>query len=142
MKLRISKITEQAKDRPSGYFEDVISRGTLDGDSLEISPEALAELRAIYRPPAAPLPLPVIDEPPLPSIWTMAASLGSAAISEITAHLSGTVPLDDIEIARRLAICRAPCQYYRVSDDRCSECGCIGNFKTRLRSQECPRGFW
>ena len=54
MRLRIAKIREQEKDRPAGYFEEVISRGIVDGDWLEISTEAHAELREKYRPPSPP----------------------------------------------------------------------------------------
>lgn len=53
MRLRIEKIREQAKDRPAGYFEDVIAHGIVDGDFLEISHEAHEELRLKYRPPTA-----------------------------------------------------------------------------------------
>jgi len=57
MMLRISKICDQAGDRPSGYLEDVLSSGTVDGDFLEISAEAHATLRTKYRPSVLSVPL-------------------------------------------------------------------------------------
>lgn len=53
MRLRLADIEAKAAERPAGYVEDVISRGVVDGDFLEISSDALSELRAIYRPPSS-----------------------------------------------------------------------------------------
>ena len=53
VRLRIAKLHEQAHDRPAGYVHDIISRGSIDGDFLEITPESLAALRAKYRPPVS-----------------------------------------------------------------------------------------
>ncbi len=50
MKLRIQTIEAAASDRPEGYLAAVLSRGTINGEWLDISSEALAELRGIYRP--------------------------------------------------------------------------------------------
>ena len=50
MKIKLSEIEKVAKDRPPGYVEHVISEGEIVGDYLEISSDALAKLRAIYRP--------------------------------------------------------------------------------------------
>jgi hypothetical protein len=55
--------------------------------------------------------------------------------------LRGDSAVSEEEISRRIAICEA-CEHFRHSDRRCSKCGCYSNFKTRLRSQECPIGKW
>lgn len=52
MRLRLTAIEAKASERPAGYVEAVLSRGVIDGEFLEISPEALAELRDTYRPQA------------------------------------------------------------------------------------------
>lgn len=135
MRLRLSALRETANDRPPGYYEEVISRGVVEGEWLEISSENLAALRAIYRPASKP-------EAALPSITTVALNAARAARAEVRARLNGTPPVEPAEIERRLAICKAPCEKWRSSDNRCSECGCFGNFKTRLRSQKCPLGKW
>lgn len=57
MKIRLSRIRETATDRPAGYTEDVISRGEVSGDWLEIPDSEIAILRTKYRPqPDAPAP--------------------------------------------------------------------------------------
>jgi len=130
MRLRISKLHEAANGRPLGYVEDALSRGTIYGDWLEISPEAMAELRAKYRP-----------DHPLPPITTMATSAASAVVAESRAVIHGVPPVTAEEKSRRMAIC-VDCSNFRESDSRCSLCGCYANFKTRLRSQGCPVGKW
>ena len=132
MKVSLSKLQETAKDRPPDYLDAVISKGRLDGEVLDISSEALAELRAIYRPAKV--------EPALASIGTTIQSAASAVVAEASARLRGVAAVDAEEIARRLAICTTPCEHYRPSDDRCALCTCFASFKTRLRSQTCPAG--
>ena len=70
MRLRISRIEAMASERPAGYVAAVLARGeVVDGEWLEISGEALAELREIYRParPTASAPAPAApQEPPRP----------------------------------------------------------------------------
>lgn len=39
----------KAKQRPAGYVEDVLSRGTVDGDSVTLSSDAYKELAEKYR---------------------------------------------------------------------------------------------
>lgn len=130
MKIRLAAIQETAAARPLGYFEEVVSRGIISGEWLEISPEAVAELRQKYRPPA------------LPSLRTMAGNAARAARAETSARLTGVHPLTPAEIERRLAICQAPCGQWRESDQRCAACGCYARFKVRLRSSQCPIGKW
>lgn len=58
MRLRITKIHDAAKDRPDGYVEEVLSRGVIDGEWLEISDEDLSDLRAKFRPKPVIQPTP------------------------------------------------------------------------------------
>lgn len=53
-----------AAHRPAGYYEDVVSRGKVVGDQLELSPEAYADLVAKYQQPAENWPA-----------WTLVVSL-------------------------------------------------------------------
>ena len=134
MRLRISKIEAMASERPAGYVAAVLARGQIEGEFLKISSEAMAELRAIYRPERT-------TEPSLPSIATMARNAARAAAAEASARTAGNPALPDEEIARRLSVCQA-CANWRGSDSRCSKCGCYTKFKTRLRSSSCPVGKW
>jgi len=80
-------------------------------------------------------------EPDLPPLATMAGNLAQAAFDETLARLSGTPQISETDINKRLSICSA-CERFRPSDQRCSICGCFLDFKTRLRSQDCPLGKW
>lgn len=134
MRLSIAKIEAMANERPPGYVAAVIGRGVVDGEWLEISSEALAQLRDIYRP-ARP-------EHDLPSVASMAWTAVQAAAAEVSARLRGMPALSAVQIERRTAICTAPCEHYRVAARRCSLCGCFANYKAKLRSQDCPAGKW
>lgn len=134
MRLRIAKIREQAADRPAGYVDAVLAAGSLDGDWLDLTPEAHAALREKYRPQAP-------SAPSLPSVPAMAARAARAAVAESAAILSGAPPVPEEESARRLAICES-CPEFRPADRRCAKCGCYMALKTRLRSQHCPAGKW
>jgi hypothetical protein len=150
MRLRIVKLHAQSHDRPEGYVDDVLSRGTIDGDFLEITADALGDLREKYRPPISAFSLPpsaFSPEPPLPSLPRMAANAAASAATETIARVFGASPITPEEAARRLAICdppapSEPCEHFRKSDRRCSQCGCWMDFKTTLRAMSCPVGKW
>jgi hypothetical protein len=74
MRLRIAKIEARSAERPAGYVEAVLSRGVIDGEWLEISPEALAELRATYRPASQPAPEPTRPRHGLGDLVAMVAT--------------------------------------------------------------------
>ena len=136
MRLRIAKISEQAKDRPAGYFEDVISRGFLDGEWLEISSDAMASLRETYRPPK--------PEPPLPSLPVMAVNVARAVGAEAVATFAGSPAIPKEEAGARFVICQSCTDWFRPSDERCAHpaCGCYLRTKTAFRAQHCPIGKW
>lgn len=149
MRLRISKIEARASERSPGYVTAVLERGEVDGEWLEISDEALAELRTIYRP----APTPVLSqpstrpEPALPGVGVMLKLAATAVVAEASARLRGVPALDTEETTRRLAICTGPaggdpCEHFRPSDARCALCTCFAAYKTKLRSQACPAGKW
>ena len=134
MRLIIGEILTSAKDRPEGYVEDVMSRGVIDGDFLEITSEALTELRAIYRPK---------EEPPLPSLPTRIANLTGQVFQEALDVAQGVDPVTPEEAAKRIEICRSnACGKWRASDETCSMCGCYMKSKTPWRSAVCPVGLW
>lgn len=128
MKLSISKIKETAKDRPSGYLEDVLSSGVIEGDELEISSEVLAALRMKYRPP-------------LPSLTTMAATMSRALVSETVAVVMGVPPVSEAMRETRLAACQG-CDAFDSNQQRCRHCGCVVELKSRLRTAHCPSQKW
>jgi uncharacterized paraquat-inducible protein A len=130
MKLRVDKIKEAAKNRPDGYEQDVFLRGTIEGEWLEISNEALAELREKYRPKPEKVKLAQI-------VSNFATAIKDEAIATI--HRD---PLPNIEeIERRMSICQE-CEFFLPKQKRCMKCGCFLRWKTALRSQKCPIEKW
>jgi hypothetical protein len=128
MRLRIAKIHEAAASRPPDYVQTVLSRGVVDGEWLEISDEALAELRQQFRPTP-------------PSVPEMVANLARATADEVKARFSGVPTISEETIAERMGTCRA-CEHFIHDQNRCALCGCFAALKARLRSQHCPAGKW
>jgi hypothetical protein len=128
MRLRIEKIHEAATSRPPNYVQTVLSRGVVDGEWLEISDEALAELRQQFRPAPPPVP-------------QMATNLARAAADEAKAIFSGASVVPQASIAARMETCRA-CEHFIHGQNRCALCGCFAALKARMRSQHCPVGKW
>jgi len=128
MRLRIAKIHEAAMSRPPNYVQSVLSRGVVDGEWLEISDEALADLRQQFRP----TPPPVAE---------MAVNLARAAADEAKAIFAGALAVPHESIASRMETCRA-CEHFIRDQNRCALCGCFAELKARMRSQHCPVGKW
>lgn len=51
MKIALSVIRERARNRPSGYLDDVMAVATIVGQDIEISVQDLRALKVKYRPP-------------------------------------------------------------------------------------------
>ena len=128
MRLRIAKIHEAAMSRPPNYVQAVLSRGVVDGEWLEISDEALADLRQQFRP----TPPPVAE---------MTVNLARAAADEAKAIFAGALAVPHESIASRMETCRA-CEHFIRDQNRCALCGCFAEIKARMRSQHCPVGKW
>jgi hypothetical protein len=76
--------------------------------------------------------------PKPPSLVTTIANAAGAANRVIHAAIHGqALVVDNEEQDRRLAICHG-CPKYIADQDKCSVCGCVGRWKTRLRTEHCP----
>ncbi len=76
--------------------------------------------------------------PQYPSLFQQAANLAHAVGSVVASAVRGapiTVPQEEQD--RRMAICHA-CEFWDAAQERCSKCGCFGQWKTWLASQRCP----
>jgi recombinational DNA repair protein RecR len=100
----------------------------VDGEWLEISDEALADLRQQFRQ----TPPPVAE---------MAVNLARAAADEAKAMFSGALAVPYESVASRMETCRA-CEHFIREQNRCALCGCFAELKVRMRSQHCPVGKW
>ena len=91
------------------------------------------------------LPDAVDYQPPkleYPSLIQQAKNAVQAAGSVVASVVRGeTISVSQEEQDRRLAICHV-CEFWDASQQRCSKCGCFGQWKTWLSSQQCPVGKW
>lgn len=128
MRLRLEDIRLKAEIRGVGYFEDVVSRGAVDGEWLELSEEAYNDLLQKYRQP--------------PRLIDQAASLVGAVSRFARSGFTATPP--EI-LAAREATCRA-CPEWEAkalkNTGRCRKCGCSTWAKLRMASESCPLGKW
>jgi hypothetical protein len=49
MNFPVQRIFDQAPNRPPGYIDDVLSRGTITGDTIEFDEDTYRELVEKYR---------------------------------------------------------------------------------------------
>ena len=119
--------------RPAGYVDAILAAGRVDADGVRhhIRAEDLAAIRARFG----------VAEPPLPGLAAMARNAAEAVGRVVGAVAAGeAVLVPAAEAARREAICRA-CDRFRVSDARCSLCGCVmpgAIGKWHLAAERCP----
>lgn len=49
--------------------------------------------------------------------------------------------VNDETAEKRMAICRQ-CEFFKESTAQCTKCGCFMNYKSKMKSSECPVGKW
>lgn len=115
-----------AASKPQGYYAACLAAGTVVGDSLELSEEAFAALRARFLPP--------------PRTAQLRSFVGGLT-AECGAVLAGEAAVSEDEQARRIAICEG-CEFFFAADRRCSKCNCWMDLKSKLRTAVCPETRW
>lgn len=129
MKILIKSILEKSKDRPAGYYEDVISRASsINEEYIEISKEDFVALKMKYDP---------IPEIELPSLFQQAKNLTSSTFNHV---MNGMEEVSLPIYEERLQICRA-CPFMNNTDienPRCNKCGCFLKIKAKWASESCP----
>lgn len=104
-----------------------IAAGTIVGDdTLELSEEAFASLRAQFS---------------TPSPATQIVSFINGVAAECHAVIEGQPAITPEQKAARLAICEG-CEFFIAAERRCSRCGCNMDIKSGFRSVQCPVGKW
>ena len=129
--------------RPAGYLEDVLSRGTVDGDEIvfeDAAYTALAEKYRMARVPAGDLGV-AATKTPRPGLGKMALTLAKASARFAA---SGFRQVRGETLTARKAVCGAcpdwdPTGYAGLG--RCRKCGCSG-VKLSWASERCPLGKW
>lgn len=83
-------------------------------------------------------------EPPkeLPSVGDMAKGLLSSAKDIVSGVVHGEGLLVSEEVyTTRMSIC-STCEFFRLEDKRCTQCGCFMEAKTRFKKTYCPVHKW
>lgn len=130
--------------RPEGYYDEVIARGTIVEDFLEIDPKSYSELLAKYRPNKPE----IINKPccghqksgSFPPLMKQAKNVMEAAGRVATAFIQGKdVRAPQSEVEKRVEICKE-CEFNK--NGRCLKCGCYWKAKMRLITEHCPIKKW
>ena len=123
----------RARERPPGYLDRVSAAGVWDGDVLVLTPEAYAELVALYNPAAATA---AEDWPTIPEL------VGNFAGAMVRWVKDGCRVVTEEQFSRRLVTCRACPEWSETAGiERCRACGCA-KLKLWLASERCPKGLW
>jgi hypothetical protein len=147
-------LRERAKVKPSGYFEDMVSHGTVEGESLKIHRDELAKLFQKYNNRNPPKLFSVSNgETPedfKKFVETEGKELTVAQMSKnfasamVEAAKTGFKKVTSDQHAQRMSICNS-CQFWdgkaRMGMGKCSKCGCTGA-KQWLASSSCPINLW
>jgi hypothetical protein len=85
--------------------------------------------------PVAPVTTPIAYPP-------LHVQVKNALTAGLKFAASGFKLVSQEEYDRRLAICRAPCEFWDPTQERCTKCGCVDTWKAWLDSQKCPMDYW
>jgi len=136
MKIPLAHIHVRAAERPEGYVEDVLSKGRVDGDFLEIDDVAYAGLVEKYQGGV------LFPEPTLRDVLVNASTALARFIK------AGCPVLSQEDIHRRSAVCTGkhearPCSEWSTDGlyAHCALCGC-SKLKMWLATEKCPLGKW
>jgi hypothetical protein len=127
IKIALSQIEANKVNRPDGYFEDVVSSGTIDGEYLILEEDVFVALANKYRRKVEPLK----------PIENFAKSMKNWA-------KAGFKTVSEDKYNERLNICRS-CNFWNekanYSFGRCEKCKCT-KMKLKLATESCPIGKW
>ena len=138
VRMPLSEVQAKASERPAGYLEDVLSRGCVKNDIIEMDYKSYMDLIEKYEPQnLAVTEAELLKMPPVATQIKNAADALAKVTSSVTRGNPIVAPEEEIE--RRRAICES-CEF--LKGHRCAKCGCVFNHKIRLATQRCPMGRW
>ncbi len=123
IRIPISDVQERAKERPPGYFEDVMLHGRIEGDEVELEEAAYKELARKYSDPS------------------FLRKVVRAADAGLNWALQGFPVVTAEQHEVRQALCQACPHWESGLVDRCTKCGCA-SVKLWLATESCPIGKW
>lgn len=148
MKIRLQDIENQAKTRPPEYKDDVLSKGKIVGNVLEIDGQSYLDLVKKYSPEKLFKPVSgccgkkTQGELSLPSLPTQIKN-AAGAVARVASAVVNNKPVmatEDIVKEREL-ICQG-CEFLIKEKNRCSKCGCWYKRKISLATEHCPIQKW
>lgn len=132
MKIFLKNIKETSKQRPAGYYQDVMSHGKVEGEYLVMSAANFAKLRLKYKEQE------VIGPPPISS------QLKTFSKAMVDFAGSGFKKVSQEVFDKRMNECNK-CEFWQKNAlagmGRCMKCGCSGA-KQWMPTQQCPIGRW
>ena len=152
MKISLKLLKEYSSKRPDGYYDDVVSKGRIEGSYLEITPSAYNALLQRYNNQTTiqnvlnnVIPLLKRESccsKSMPSVPVQLSNVIGAMV-RVGENIINNKPvlISDIDRDKRLEIC-GTCEHYNIEKKRCSICGCKMSIKVALSSEKCPNGKW
>lgn len=136
MRILLSQLIAVSKHRASGYLENVLSKGTVEGIYLSIPAESYYALKDKYNYTV----LPQSGSSAMPPLRQQIKNAAGAAGRVVKAVAKGQpVVADEALINERKKICEG-CNH--LQRGRCSLCGCNFSMKIRLNTERCPISKW
>lgn len=123
MRLNIESLRLVSPSRPTGYLDDVMSAGVIEGAELVLPDEAYAALVAKYKSS--------------PNLLARGMSLAKSLVRWAAAGLPVTSEALLFDRSARCSICPR----WDARRQRCLECGCE-SLKHWLATEVCPLGKW
>jgi hypothetical protein len=134
-KISLFSIQANSKNRLDGYIDEVMKRGTVDGDFITLSEEDFQYIRNNFSKKDT-------VEIRLPKITTMAKTAITSTANWIS---NGAKKVSDEVIQERLLACKG-CEFWNSgafnNTGRCMKCGCSTWVKLRMDTEKCPIGKW
>jgi hypothetical protein len=137
MKIKLESILNKSKDRPAGYYEDVISHGIIINDYLDIDEHQFNKLKEKYNSQQVIINNLNTGINELPSLFQQAKNLATSTFNHV---INGMEEVSLPIYEERLKTCMN-CPFVNTSDaenPRCSKCGCFLKIKAKWASERCP----
>lgn len=126
MRIPLAHLHERAPQRPAGYVEEVLSRGRVIGDELELTDETWRDLVEKFRPRE-------------PTLMEMAGNFAKATAQFV---MAGMPVCSQEQFKARRAVCDACPEWMKdAAIPHCRRCGCAG-LKLWLVTERCPLDKW
>lgn len=142
MKISIRQLKAKAAERPEGYVEEVLSKGIVSGDYLNISPEDYKALLSKYNPTGTMVTSSCCGRATLPPMREQIMNASKAAVRVLGAAVTGGKIMATEEVVKaRQEIC-SKCEFWIEDRKRCTVCGCRTDLKLKMATEACPKGKW